>query len=72
LKKPPRRIISPICFQLYLEENGNEDSSSKHIRGAQISLKTSKDSHVNLEVSIVVKIFEIYLVTQSLSENATN
>ncbi len=31
-----------------------------------LSLQTSRDSYLNLEVSIFVYIFELYLVTQSL------
>jgi hypothetical protein len=29
LKRPPRSIVSPICFELNRMENGNKDSSSE-------------------------------------------
>ncbi len=44
-------------------ENGNKDSwSEAHLK----ILRTSIGSYLDLEVSTFVKIFEFYLVTQSL------
>jgi len=55
LKKSPISIISLICFQLNLLEIGITDSSSEaHLK----SSKTSRDSYLELELSIFVKIFE--------------
>jgi hypothetical protein len=46
-------------------ENGNEDSLSEaHLK----SSITSRGFYLDLEVSIFVKIFEFYLVTQSLKK----
>jgi hypothetical protein len=60
-EKFPIGIIFIICFQLKRFENGIKDSLSK-----VQSLQTGRGSYLNLEVSIFVYIFELYLVTQSL------
>jgi hypothetical protein len=56
-----RTPISPICIHLNSLESGKDDISSE----ANLqSLKTSRDSYIDLELYIV-KIFEFYLVIQS-------
>ncbi len=64
LKKSPISIIYPKCFQFNRVENGEKNccSSEPHLK----SLKTSGGSYLDLEVFTFVKIFEFYLVTQSL------
>ena len=62
-KKSLTSFISPKCFLLNRWENGDDDrASEKHLRNS----KTSRGSYLDLELCIFVKIFEIYLVTQSL------
>jgi hypothetical protein len=62
-QRTPIHRISPICFHLNLTENSKDDSSSEaHLK----SSKTSRGSYLNLELYILVKIFELYLVAQSL------
>jgi hypothetical protein len=56
-------IIFPICFQLNRVENGNEDSSSEANFKSSI---TSRAFSLDLKVSIFVKIFEFYLVSDPI------
>jgi hypothetical protein len=54
------------CFHLNRWKNGNcSGSSEKHFRNS----KTSRGSWLDLGLLFFVKIFEFYLVTQSLSES---
>ncbi len=62
-RRTPVHKISPICFQLNGLENGQNDSSSEaHLQ----SSKTSVGSYLDPELYFFVKIFEFYLVTQSM------
>jgi hypothetical protein len=50
-------------------ENGKDDSSSEaYLQGS----KTSRGSYLDPAISIFVKIFEFYLVTQSLYHREMN
>ncbi len=62
-KPTPKNIISLICFHVKRLESGKDDSSSEtYFR----SSKTSRDSHLDPELYILVQILEFYLVSQSL------
>jgi hypothetical protein len=62
LTEIPKNIISPIYFNLNCAENGVDNSSSE----AQPHSETSRGSYLDLKLLIFAKIFEFYLVTQSL------
>jgi hypothetical protein len=62
-QRTPIHRISPMCLYLNRLESGNDDSSSEaHLQ----SSKTSRGSYLDPKLYTFVKIFEFYLVTQSL------
>jgi hypothetical protein len=67
-------MLSPICFHLNREGNGNDDiSSEEHFENSE----TIRGSSLDIKVVIFVQIIEFYLVTKSLQdvknlENITN
>ncbi len=66
----PKHRISPICVTLAqrLESCKDDSTSEAHLQ----SSKTSRGSYKDPELYIFVKMFQFYLVTQSLFKAVCN